>query len=223
MDTTILFFVANILYCMAYVVRDMKWLRIVTIVAALATFPYFILREEPLWSAVLWQSAFAGINVINLAWLLREQQPVPLTDEQERLHNLVFRGLTHRQLLRLLDLGEWKDAEPGEVLIQRGAPPEHLLLVAKGQADVYLDGELIAQLVHGRFAGEMGLISDSPASADVLAVDAVRYLRWRSSDLKELMAESTLFDKYLPGILGHDMATKLRETGEFRNLAKLAE
>jgi len=96
LNTTILFFVANILYCLAYVVRDMKWLRIMTIVAAVATFPYFLLREEPLWSAAVWQSAFAGINVVNLAWLLREQRPVPLTDEQAGLHNLVFRGLTHR-------------------------------------------------------------------------------------------------------------------------------
>ncbi len=223
MNTTFLFFVANILFCLAYVVRDMKWLRIMTIVAALATFPYFILREEPLWSAVLWQSAFVAINGVNLAWLLREQQPVPLTDEQEHLHNLVFRALTHRQLLRLVDLGKWKEAEPGEVLIRSGAAPEHLLLIVQGQADVYVEGELIAQLVHGRFAGEMGLLSDEVASADVLAVGPIRYLSWKSSDLRKLMADSALFEKYLPGILGHDMATKLRATGEFRNLAKLAE
>jgi len=109
------------------------------------------------------------------------------------------------------------------VLLRHGMPPDHLLLLARGQADVYREGELIAQLVQGRFAGEMGLISEEPVSADVLAVDAVRYVSWRASDLKELMAESTLFEKYLPGLLGQDMATKLRETEEFRSLAKLAD
>ncbi len=223
MNTTLVFFLANVLYCLAYVVRDMKWLRIITIIAAAATLPYFIIRDEPLWSAVLWQGAFAGINIVNLAWLIREQRPVPLTDEQERLYHLVFHALAPRQLLKLLDLGEWKDAAPGDMMIRHGAPAEHLLLISRGQADVYLDGAVLAQLVQGRFVGEMGFMSGEPASADVVAADAVRYFSWKTSALKKLMAESTFFDRYLTAALGHDVVTKLRETGEFRGLATLAE
>ncbi len=219
MNTTLVFFLANILYCLAYLVRDMKRLRIITIVAAAATLPYFIIRDEPLWSAVMWQGAFAGINIVNLAWLAREQRPVPLTDEQERLYALVFHALAPRQLLKLLDLGEWEDAVAGDVLMGRGDAPHRLLLISRGQADVFLDGMLIAQLVQGRFVGEMGFMSGQPASADVVAVDTVRYVSWTTSALKQLMADSTFFDRYLTAALGHDVVKKLRETGEFRGLA----
>ena len=220
MNTTALFFTANILYCTAYVVRDMMWLRIISIVAAFTTFPYFMLRVEVLWSAVLWQCAFAGINIVNLAGLIRERRPVDLTVEQKYLHQLVFRGLTPRQMLRFLDLAEWRDARPGELLIEQGSLPERLLLIVRGRADVKVGGALVAQLVHGRFAGEMGYLSDSLTSADVIATTEMRYLSWRNEDLDRLCEESELFRRYLPMVLGQDMATKLRETGTFEKLTE---
>jgi CRP-like cAMP-binding protein len=223
LNTTLIFFLANILYCLAYVVRDMKWLRIITIIAAVATLPYFIIRDEPLWSAVLWQGAFASINIVNLAWLLGERRPVPLTDEQRLLHALVFHALAPRQMLKLMDLGEWKDAAAGDVLVSRGDPPEKLLLLSRGQADVIIDGAVFAQLVQGRFVGEMGFMTGELASADVIAMDTVRYFCWKTSALTKLMADSAFFDRYLTAALSHDVVAKLRETGEFRGLATQAE
>ncbi len=216
-----LFYAANVLYCLAYVVRDMVWLRTITIIAAFTTFPYFLLREEPLVSAVLWQSAFAGINVINLSRLLLERRPVEMSPEQDELHRLVFRGLTARQAKRLMELGAWKTALPGEVVVEEGSDPDMLMVVLTGQFDVLIGPTVVAQLLAGRFVAEMSFLTGDPASADVEAATTCTYLQWTRADLDALMEAAPMYRDYLQTLLGRDVVTKLRDTGTFLSLKDL--
>ncbi len=112
MNTITIYFIGNILFCAAYVVRDILWLRIITIVACFCTFPYFLIRETPLYSALFWSLAFIIINGYNLVALLLERRPVQLTPNQQKLHSSVFRMLTPRDLLKLLLICKWTKASP---------------------------------------------------------------------------------------------------------------
>ena len=47
----ILIHVANVLYLFSYLMRDILWLRILTVVAACCLMPYFYFRPEPLMPA----------------------------------------------------------------------------------------------------------------------------------------------------------------------------
>ena len=72
---------ANILYLFAYFVRDIFWLRVLTIVAALCLVPYFYLQADPLLAPVCWNLFFAALNLcwvvklvgerLDLAWVKR--------------------------------------------------------------------------------------------------------------------------------------------------------
>ena len=59
---------ANILYLFAYFVRDILWLRGLTIIAALCLVPYFYLQAEPLMTAICWNLFFAALN---FCWVIR--------------------------------------------------------------------------------------------------------------------------------------------------------
>ena len=57
---------ANVLYLIAYFVRDMRWLRAFTIVAAGLLAAYFYLLPEPVMAAVVWNLLFGALNAIQL-------------------------------------------------------------------------------------------------------------------------------------------------------------
>ena len=59
---------ANLLYLVAYVVRDVLLLRTLTVLAASCLIPYLYFREEPLLTAVYWNLLFIGLNVV---WITR--------------------------------------------------------------------------------------------------------------------------------------------------------
>lgn len=206
----VLFFVANVIYCLAYVVRDILWLRILTIVAAFCTFPYFYFQESPLYSALLWQSAFITINAVNLTALFLQRRPVRMTEDQQRLHLLLLRAFTPRQLLRFLTIAEWRTAEPNEKLISKGTSPNMLLLVFRGSMRVTTGRETFRYIRDGGFAGEMSYASGRPASADVVAMEPTRYLRWSKEDLESFFAKERTLKDILWTLIGTDMAEKLR-------------
>ena len=205
-----IFFFANILYCLAYVVRDILWLRILTIIAAFCTFPYFYFQEKPLYSALFWQTSFILINAINLTDLILKRRPVHLTEEQQRLHLLVFRSLTPREMLKLIAIAEWKEAKPGEILINKGVVTEKLLLVFHGIAKVEANGEVRAHIRDGGFLGEMSYTSGKPTSADVVAMEHTRYLCWSKDNLELFFEKEQAIKDVMQTILGCDMAEKLR-------------
>ena len=76
---------ANLLYLASYSVRDILWLRILTIAAAVLLIPYYYLQSQPLWIAISWNLVFVGINLFWVARLLLERRSVQLTEDELRL------------------------------------------------------------------------------------------------------------------------------------------
>jgi hypothetical protein len=60
--TTLLFHLANALYLLAYLVRDILWLRLVTVLAGTALLTTFLLQPSPPWAAIAWNLVFLIIN-----------------------------------------------------------------------------------------------------------------------------------------------------------------
>lgn len=59
---------ANVLYLVAYVVRDMLVLRVLSVIAAACLAAHFAMRPEPLVLAVSWNVVFV---VLNACWAVR--------------------------------------------------------------------------------------------------------------------------------------------------------
>jgi len=61
-----LIYVANILYLLSYMVRDILHLRILTIVAACCLVTYFYNQAEPLMTVIYWNLFFVALNAFQL-------------------------------------------------------------------------------------------------------------------------------------------------------------
>ena len=60
--------IANILYLLSYFVRDIFWLRVLTVIAASFLTLYFYFQPDPLMTAVCWNLFFIALNVY---WVIR--------------------------------------------------------------------------------------------------------------------------------------------------------
>ena len=61
----------------------------------------------------------------------------------------------------------------GQTLMRAGSTAREMVVVLEGELSVERDGEEVAVVGPGGFAGEMGLLTDAPRSATVSAKTAV--------------------------------------------------
>ena len=79
-------------------------------------------------------------------------------------------------------------AFPGEKIIRIGGPPDAMYFIAAGEVIVKGTGFEVV-LGEGNFVGEMGLVSDSPRSADVIANGYCHFLVLERRDFRAILAQ----------------------------------
>ncbi len=204
----------NILYLSAYSVRDILWLRILTVVGTLCLMPYyFCCSATPLYLPIGWCSLFTVVNLFQIGTLIMERRPVFLGEDELRLYRLVFRSLKPREFMKLMALAEHKTASEGQELLRQHAPVKQLTLISKGRGKVELDGRHVAEVGPGQFVGEMGFLTQQNASASVIACLPVEYFAWPADQLRSLFEEAPQLHVKVQGILGIDLVEKLRQEG----------
>lgn len=201
---------ANVLYLLSYLVRDILWLRILTVVGASTLLPYFYFQPTPLWSAIYWNMAFTLLNICWIVRLIYERRPVKLTGNDLRLYQLVFRCLTPREMRKLLKLGRWEEAQPGQCFIAKGQTLDRLMVICAGKAEVMQHNESVDELGAGQFIGGISFITEESAPADVVAVETTYYMSWPKATLKKFLGENPELQAALHLTLGFDLSKRLQ-------------
>ena len=209
-DATVIFFVANSLYVVSYMLTSMLWLRILAIVAAASTFPYFYFQPEPLWSALFWQSCFLTVNLVNLAVLLYSMRTPRFDEFEAQAHDLKFADLKPHEAAPLLKTAHRLNLGDGDALLHDGDANDRLYLIVQGACRILKNGAEIARLEPGEFVGELSFISGEAISADVLATDDTRIMYWENDALEPLFKRQGLYKSYLHSLCSVDIAHKLR-------------
>jgi Popeye-like protein len=202
--------VANALYLASYLVKDILWLRLLTVVAGVLLLPYYFMQPVPLWPAIAWSGVFLAVNIVQIKILLFERRPIRLAPDEQRLYELVLRNLSPRQFARLLKAGHWEDVRAGERVIERGKPLDRLIVVYTGRLAVEVEGLQKAALKAGHFAGEMSFVTGEVPSADVFARESTRIFVWKSPELMRILEGQNELLLALHSAIGTDLVGKLR-------------
>jgi cyclic nucleotide-binding protein len=205
--------VANAIYLVSYAVKEIFWLRLITVFAGVLTI-VALARMQPSTPRDLmtWQLVFFTINSARFIQLVHERRPVRLPPDARRLAATVFQNLRPRELLRLIEVGETQHHEPGEHVIRQGDALAYLAIVIEGTARVELADQRIVELSHGAFIGELSYLTGKPPAADVIAATALRVVRWPAASLRAYLAENPDTRTAMQLSLGADLAAKLRGT-----------
>jgi CRP-like cAMP-binding protein len=205
--------VAFLTVAVAFLVRDVLWLRGLSIVAySLFMAVAAVARPEAPWTLLAWYGGFIGINVAHAAWLICERQMCRLSEAEKGLRALAFPALDHLTLRRLLRQGTWLDLPAGACLTRRGEKPQYLYVVYDGHVDVHRDGRDVAAIGSGHFVGEIAFVTDSPASADTYAGTTVRAVAWDQTALNRVCQRQPQLREALYSAIGPDLARKITHT-----------
>ncbi len=205
---------ANILLLVAYSVRDILWLRLFAVAAALISLPYFIRQPEPLWEPIIWSSVFAAINSFQSWRLFIERRPVKLTPEEEEIRRLVFPELPSRKVLQILSIGTRANVEIGERMLERGKTVEAISVIVRGKVRVTRDDRVLGEFVAGHIVGSALLMSGVAADVDAVVVEPVRCMRWEVEPLDRYLAANPETRIVLQKYLALDLAGKVLATAK---------
>src|SRR5262245_46352099 len=203
------FHLANALYVVSYLVTDNPWLRPLAVPGGVGALTRTLTPPTPNATVIGWTLVYNTINVVQIARLWHERRPVRLGHEEQTLYAAAFRTLTPREFLRLLAVGRWQVASAKDVLIEQGARPGRMLVLASGQAAVKVSGREVATLRLGQFAGEMGFLTGARTTAAVEVVEPVRFVSWATHDLEQFLGKHPDLRAALQLVLGRDLAAKL--------------
>lgn len=200
---------ANVLLLIAYSVRDILWLRLFAVGAALISIPYFVLQPTTLWAPLSWSVVFAAINLLQSWRLFMERREVKLTPEEEDIRRLVFRDLPPRKVLQVLSIGSWTTLEVGQRLIEKGKLPETVSLIVRGKVRVTRDGRVLADLIAGDFVGSALILSGIPAEADAVTMEPGRAMRWEVGALERYLTANPETRTVMLQHVARDLAAKV--------------
>lgn len=200
---------ANVLYLLSYLVKDILWLRLLTVVAGVLLMTWALCQPQPLWASVAWNALFLAINLYQSWLLILERRPVRLSERETLLYRLAFRTLTPREFVQLLAVGRWEEAAAETRIVERARALDRLMVIASGRTAVKV-ADRVVELGEGRFVGEMSFITGDAPTADVVAIDAIRYVSWPKAELTKFLAQHPPLRAAWQAVLGADLVSKLR-------------
>jgi hypothetical protein len=209
-DSTVIFFIANSLYVISYMLTSMMWLRVLAIIAAASTFPYFYFQLEPLWSALFWQGCFLAVNLVNLLILFYSMRAANFDEDEHLAYEIKFSELKPYEARPIFKYANCLTLEEGHLVLRDGDQNETLFLILQGECKVIKNDIEVAVLGPGHFVGELSFLSDHAVSADVVTAGDVKLMSWDKRKLGPLFKRQGLYESYFHSLCSIDVAGKLR-------------
>ena len=99
----------------------------------------------------------------------------------------LFAGLTDKERAALKSAATLRHCKEGERIIEQGKPSGRMFIVLEGQAEVRVNGKLVATLPEQSLVGEVEFLDMLPASADVVILKETRLIELNNAALTGLM------------------------------------
>jgi CRP-like cAMP-binding protein len=103
----------------------------------------------------------------------------------------LFHGFTVHGTQRLVDAGEIKQLNAGDILLKEGDEADFAVLVLAGKLDVFIERDgrefVLTEATPGTMLGELALLCGIPRSASARASEDAIVLEWSDETLRTLL------------------------------------
>ncbi len=196
------------LIAFSFLVKDILWLRVVSILASLFSVLYnYIIPVEPMWLAINWNFIFIAVNLYHIAVIIYEKRPIKMEPKDKELYETLFRDLSPVEYLKISKVARWETYKSGEKIIIQGTPVLDLVLIYNGTVDVAVDGKGVAQLKDGQFVGEMSFLTEKPATATCIVKHDTECLVWKQPEFKDLLKRNPSLYYTIQGLLSNQLVS----------------
>jgi len=198
------------LIAFSFLVKDIFWLRIVSIIASLfSVFYNYVIPLEPMWLAINWNFIFIGVNLFHIGVILYEKRAVKMDAKNEELYSTLFKDMTPVEYLKISRAAQWETLKPNMRVITQGMPVPDLYLIYNGTVDVIVDNEHIAESRDGEFVGEMSFLTEKTATATCKVRHESQCLVWKQREFKELLKRNPSLYFTIQSVLSAQVSDKL--------------
>jgi serine/threonine protein phosphatase PrpC/CRP-like cAMP-binding protein len=160
------------------------------------------------------------------AVVVRVEQPAAALEKKEHLARAsdlanrvdvlkrmpLFKHLTYKEIMRLLNVLEVKDYRPGDKIIEELTEGEELFIILSGKVRLHKDETFITHLERGAHFGEMALVDRSKRSASATAEEDSRALMLRRRDFYEIIRKEPVLATKLLWSFVQVLTERLRKT-----------
>jgi len=176
------------LIAFSFLVKDIFWLRIVSILASLfSVFYNYVIPPEPMWIPIGWNFVFVALNLYHIAVIIYEKRPIKMEPKDKELYETLFKEMSPVEYLKVSKVADWKRYKSGATLIRQEHLVKDLILLYNGTVDVAVDGKKVAELKDGQFVGEMSFLTEKSATATCIVKHDSECLVWKQREFKELL------------------------------------
>ena len=203
---------ANFSVLLAFSVRGVLKLRILSLVADVVILPYYYFQHKPLWPPIFWGVAFIIVNGVRIVLLILERCPVVLSDKEEELHRVAFGSIDKRDFLKLASLARWVDLSPGEVIVKKGHQISEAIVLISGETEAVLGGKTTYAYRPGQLIGNVSAYSGLVCPMDVVVRGPARLADWNLEHMREFTESRPELRTKLLQIVSADLAAKLHES-----------
>jgi hypothetical protein len=198
------------LIAFSFLVKDILYLRILSILASLFSVLYnFYIPVEPMWLAINWNIIFVLVNIYHIAVIIYEKRPVKMSSKEKELHETMFRGLTPVEFLKITKIAQWKKYKTPLPIITQGKSVKDLILIYNGLVDILVNDNKVAELKDGQFVGEMSFLTEKPATATCKVAHTTECLVWPQKDFKDLLKRNPSLYFTIQSLLSEQVSNNL--------------
>ena len=176
------------LIAFSFLVKDIFWLRIMSIAASLFSIFYnYFIPPIPMWIAIFWNGIFIIVNLYHIAILIYEKLPVKMNHKDKELYDTMFKSMSPVEFLKITKIAKWKKFKKGDEIISQNKPVKDLHLIYNGTVDVVVGIQPVAELRDGQFVGEMSFLTEKPATATCIVKHDTECMIWNQEGFKDLL------------------------------------
>ena len=198
------------LIAFSFLVKDILYLRILSILASLFSVLYnFYIPLEPMWLPIGWNIIFVLVNLYHIAVIIYEKRPVKMSSKEKELYETMFRGLSPVEFLKITKVAQWKQFKSPLPIIQQGKPVNDLILIYNGMVDILVNDNKVAELKDGQFVGEMSFLTEKPATATCKVAHTTECLVWPQKDFKDLLKRNPSLYFTIQSLLSEQVSNNL--------------
>ena len=196
------------LIAFSFLVKDILWLRLVSILASAFGMAYnYFIPADPMWLAINWNFIFIAVNLYHIAVIIYEKRPIKMAPKDKELYETLFKELSPVEYLKITKIAEWKKFKAGETLIRESHMVTDLILIYNGTVDVNVKGEKVAELKDGQFVGEMSFLTEKSATADCVVKHDTECLMWKQPEFKDLLKRNPSLYYTIQGLLSNQLVS----------------
>ena len=196
------------LIAFSFLVKDILWLRVVSILASLfSVFYNYVIPANPMWLAINWNIVFVVVNLYHIAVIIYEKRPIKMEPKDKELYETLFKDLSPVEYLKISKVAEWKRFKSGETIIRQNHLVTDLILIYNGTVDVVVGTKKVAELKDGQFVGEMSFLTEKSATATCIVKHDTECLVWKQPEFKELLKRNPSLYYTIQSLLSNQLVS----------------